>query len=145
MHAPEQVVAEGCGEPGLDLRHSFTEDEASHLIAQLLYLFRVGRCSKAFRQSEKSFLFFLLCFQTLLDQFDQHAIVAKASLSGNTLYLLGQPRGQGYASSKLFGGCHRTVIHRYGALCRTALTHPIQKLIPRSRKRKKPRPAVVQA
>lgn len=49
--------------PDFDLRHSFTEDEAPHLIAKLLYLVGIGRGSKAFRQSEKSFLFFFLRFE----------------------------------------------------------------------------------
>lgn len=93
--------------PGLDLRHSFTrihspgiirpalfaKDETPHLVAQVLYFFWIRCCAKALRQCEKCFLFFLLRFQALLDQFDQHAIVAKASLLGDTLDLLGQPRG----------------------------------------------------
>jgi hypothetical protein len=80
--------------PDFDLRHSFTEDEAPHLIAKLLYLVGIGCGSKALRQSEKNLLFFFLRFGALLDQFDPNSIVAKASFPGNTLDLLGQARGQ---------------------------------------------------
>jgi hypothetical protein len=76
--------------PGFDLRHSSTEDQATHLIPKLLYLFRIGRCAKAFRQCEERFLFLPLRFEALFDQFNQHSIVAEASLPGNPLHLLGQ-------------------------------------------------------
>ena len=101
--------------PGLDLQHSFTEDEASHLISQLLYLIRIGGHSKAFCQSKKSLLFFLLSLKALLYEFDKHAIVAESPFLGDTLDLLSQFRRQGYASSNLFCGRHDIIIHRYGA------------------------------
>jgi hypothetical protein len=73
VHALDPVVANSGRKPGpgLDLRHSFTrithrhlfaEDEASHLIAQLFYFVRIGRCPEAFRQREESLLFLLLRF-----------------------------------------------------------------------------------
>jgi hypothetical protein len=112
-----EVVPQRSGKarPGLDLRHSFPEDKAPHLIAELLYLFRVGCVSEALRKSEKGFLFFLLRFKALLDQLDQHAVVAEAPFPSNTADLLGQPCGQGYAPSDLFASCHGTIIHHYGA------------------------------
>jgi hypothetical protein len=102
MHALDQVIPKSGGKfgPGLDLRHSFTrqhspasltEDESPHLVAQLLYLIGIRRRAKAFRQREESFLFFLLRGEALLDQFDQHAIIAQASFFCDTLHLLSQP------------------------------------------------------
>lgn len=64
--------------PGLSLRHSFTEDEAPHLISKLLYLFRIGGGAKAFRQSEECLLLFPVSFQALFDQFNQNPVVAEA-------------------------------------------------------------------
>lgn len=112
-HAFDKVVPKRSREsgPGLDLRHLLTEDKASHLIAELLDLFGIRRCSKAFSKSEKSSLLFLLCFEALLDQFDQHTVVAETPFPGDAIDLLGQPRGQGYAPANLFGGCHGTSIH----------------------------------
>lgn len=93
-----------------------TEDEAPHLVAQSLDLFWIGGRSKALRQGEKCFLFFLLGFETLLDELDEHAIVAEPLLSGNALNLLGQSRWQGYTPSNLFACGHGTIIHQCGAM-----------------------------
>src|SRR5579863_2409522 len=92
-----------------------TEDEATHLVAQLLYFFRIGRCPETLCQRKEGLLFFLLCLESLFDQLDQHAVVAETSFLGDAFDLLGQPRGQGYASPNLFGSCHVTTIHHYGA------------------------------
>ena len=87
----------------LDLWHLFTEDKAPHFIPQLLYFTRIRRLSKTFGQCKESFLFLFLCFQTLLHQLDQYAIVTEASLLGEALDLLRQSRRQGHASPNLFG------------------------------------------
>jgi len=95
VHALDQMVPKRDWESGPDfnLRHLLTEDESSHLIAQLLYLFRIGGRSKSLCQGEEGFFLFLLRFQALFDQFDQHAIVAETPFSGDTLDLLGQSCG----------------------------------------------------
>ena len=118
MHALDEMVPKSGREsgPGLDLRHSLTKNEAPHLISQMLHLIGICRGAKAFRQREKSFLFFFLRFETLFDQFYQDTIIAEAPSLGDTLHLFRQPRGQGNAPSNLFGGCHDTIVHRYGAL-----------------------------
>jgi len=73
----------------LNLRHSFTEDEAPHLISKLLYLFRIGGGAKAFRESEECLLSLPLRFQALFDRFNQNPVVAEAFFSGDAPHLLG--------------------------------------------------------
>jgi hypothetical protein len=51
MHALDEMLPKRGWEAGprLNLRHSFSEDEAPHLIPKLFYLFRIGGGAKAFR------------------------------------------------------------------------------------------------
>src|ERR1700685_1327213 len=80
----------------------FTKDEASQLIAQLLDLLWVVGGAEAFCQLEERFLFLLLGFDSLLDEFYQHAIVAQIALPGQGLDLSGDLGRQGYASPDVF-------------------------------------------
>ena len=82
------------GQPG----HLFTKHEASQLVSQLLDLFRVASGAEAFRQLEECFLFLLLGFDSLLNEFHQHAIVAESALPGQGLNLSRDLGGQGYTS-----------------------------------------------
>jgi hypothetical protein len=76
----------------------FTKHEASQLVSQLLNLLWVAGGAEAFRQLEEGFLFLLLGFDSLLDEFHQHAIVAESALPGQGLDLSGDFGRQGYAS-----------------------------------------------
>lgn len=76
----------------------FTKDKAAQLVAQLLHLFRIAGGAEAFRQLEECFLFLLLGFDSLLDEFHQHAIVAEIALTGQGLDLSGNLGRQGYTS-----------------------------------------------
>lgn len=61
-----------------------TEDKAAHLVSKLLDLSGIGSCAKALRQREKCFFFFLLCFEPLFNQFDQHAVITHSFLLSNS-------------------------------------------------------------
>ena len=87
--------------PGLDLGHLFTKYKASQLISQLLDLLRVTGAAEAFRQLEERLLFLFLGFDSLLDEFHQHAIVAEIALLFQSLDLSGDLGRQGYASSDM--------------------------------------------
>jgi len=76
----------------------FTEDETAQLVSQQLDLLRVAGGAEAFRQLEECFLFLLLGFDSLLDEFHQHAIVAESALTGQGLNLSGDLGRQGYTS-----------------------------------------------
>jgi hypothetical protein len=75
-----------------------TKHEAAQLVPQLLDLLRVVGGAETFRQLEECFLFLLLGFDSLLDEFHKHAIVAEIALPGKDLGLSGDLGRQGYAS-----------------------------------------------
>ena len=79
----------------------FTKHEAAQLVPQLLDLLRVAGVAETFRQLEECFLFFLLGFDSLLDEFHKHAIVAEIALPGKDLDLSGDLGRQGYASPEM--------------------------------------------
>ena len=112
------MVAQGEGKarPSFDLRHYSPKMKRPHLISQLLYLLGIVGGAKALGECEKGFFLFLLRFQSLFHQFDQHAIVAETPFLRDSIDLLRQPGGQGDASPNLLAGCHCTIVHRYGAL-----------------------------
>src|SRR5580765_3015994 len=112
------MVTEGSrkARPSLDFRHYLlTEDEPAHCVAQALYLAWVGRSTKLICQIEESLLFRLLRFQTLLEQFHQHAIVTEPLLPGNSFYLLRQSTGKSHTSPDVFRIFHVTILHQNGA------------------------------
>src|SRR5579863_1791279 len=107
----------------VDFDNSFPKDEASHLVSQLFNFLRIGRCAEAFCKREEGYFFFLLGFKALLDQFDQHAVVAQTTFLRDAFDLLGQSSGERYASANLLDG-HGTILHRYGALlCKSQSPH----------------------
>jgi hypothetical protein len=108
--------------PGFDLRHSFSEDETPQLIPQFLYLFRIGRRPEAFRKSERCLLFislfysfrFVRRFQALLDQFDQHTMVAEPPFLRDAFDRFGPTRGQGHGFGGLVSCWSLHPMHRHG-------------------------------
>jgi hypothetical protein len=99
----------------------FPEYESAHLVAQLLDLFGIGGAAKALCQIEESFFFLAPRFESLLDQFDKHVVVAKPPLLCHALYLLGQSCGKCKASAHFAGSCHGTIVHQNGAQMHHAL------------------------
>ena len=87
-----------CNQDGGGGKPLFAEGDAAQLVAQLFYLVRIAGGAEAFRQLEEGFLFLLLAFDALLDEFQQHAIVAEIALPGQGLDLSGNLGRQGYAS-----------------------------------------------
>ncbi len=79
-------------------RHLFTKYETSQLISQLLDLLRVAGGAEAFGQIEEFSFFLLLGFDSLLDEFHQHAIVAESALPSQGLDLSGDLGRQGHTS-----------------------------------------------
>jgi hypothetical protein len=73
------------------------KDEASQLIAQLLDLLGIAGGAETFGQLEKCFFFLLLGFDSLLDEFHQHAVIAESALFGQSLDLSGDLGWQGEA------------------------------------------------
>jgi len=111
VHAFDQVVTNGGGEPrpSLDLHfvnaELFAKYEASQLIAQLLDLLGIAGGAEAFGQLKKCLLFLLLGFDSLLDEFHQHTVIAEGALFGQVLDLSGDLGWQGYASPDLGWMC----------------------------------------
>jgi len=133
-HSLDQMIAHGGGQPSpsLDLHSSalvlVAKHEAAQLVSQLLDLFRVVGGAEAFRQLEECFLFLLLGFDSLLDEFHQHAIIAESALPGQGLDLPCDLGRQGHTSPDMLcarGFCVSsfcswhgdTRIHHFGASC----------------------------
>ena len=104
VQALDEMVPNRCGQarPGLDLRHSLTENETAHLVAQLLRFFWIRCRTKALCQSKEGSFFFLLRFEALLYQLDEHSVVAETSLFRDPFDLLRHPGREGNAPADLF-------------------------------------------
>ncbi|MGD0363723.1 MAG: hypothetical protein ABSC93_22810 [Bryobacteraceae bacterium] len=63
-------------------------------IAQAVGRFRVLLVAETLSQGEKLLLFPLLCVDAVLDQFQQHAILAQLSALGHATHLLRELEGQ---------------------------------------------------
>jgi hypothetical protein len=77
---------------------SFTKDEAAQLVSQLFDLIWIAGGAETFRQLEECFLFLLVGFDSLLDEFHQYAIVAEIAVPGQGLDLSGDLGRQGYTA-----------------------------------------------
>lgn len=103
----------------------FIEHEASQLVAQLLDLRGIIGGTKAFGQLEECFFLLLTGFDSLLDEFDQNAVIAEIAFLRQYLNLFGNFGRQRYASPDMFytdcfcassfHQCHCTNIHHFGA------------------------------
>src|SRR5579872_702375 len=85
-------------------QHLFAEHKAAQLISELLNLFRITGGAKPFGQLEECFFFVLLGLNTLLDELDEHAIIAESALSSQAFDLLRNLRRESYTSPDIFHG-----------------------------------------
>jgi len=77
-HPPDQILAHPFGQvvPALDFAASAAEDHSAKFIAQTAGGFRIPLVAETLSQGKELLLFSLLCVDSVLDQFQQHAILA---------------------------------------------------------------------
>src|SRR5579864_526228 len=88
---------------------SFTEDESTQLIAQLLHFVGICCLAEAICNFKEGLFSFFSRLNTFFNEFDQDTVITKAAALGNAVYLFIDFMRQGHASSHLrgsFDGCH---------------------------------------
>jgi hypothetical protein len=92
------------------------EDHSAEFIAQAVSRFRILLVAETLGQGKKLLLLSLLCVDSVLDQLQQHAILAQLSALGHAAHLLRHPGRQTDAlTNRLLSRLHNTIMHQNGA------------------------------
>jgi hypothetical protein len=91
--SPDHVSICGIAHPAL-----LPKDEATQLVAQLLYLLRIISGAEALGQLEECLFLLLTRFDSLLDQFYQHPVIAEVAFLRQRFNLPRDFGRQSYAS-----------------------------------------------
>lgn len=78
------------------------EEHPAEFITQAVGRFRIPLVAETLRQGKKLLLLSLLCVNSALDQFHQHAVLAQLSTRGHATHLLRQSGGQTHTLANRF-------------------------------------------
>jgi len=123
-HPLDQMLPYPFGQavPAFELRHLAAEDHAAELIAQAASRFGILLVAETLSQGKKLLLFPLLCVNAVLDQLQQHTILAQLSALGHATHLLRHLGRQADAlTNRLLSHFHNTIMHQNGVRGQTPI------------------------
>jgi hypothetical protein len=98
---------------------ALAEDHSAQFISQAVCCFRILLVAETLGQSKKLPSFLRLRSDPVLDEFQQHAILAKLATPRHANYLLCKPRRQTHTLANRFISCaHAIIMHQSGAVSR---------------------------